>query len=37
MFVVVAERFLSNVVNKYGLQSVLSDGDGLGTRNIAGF
>jgi hypothetical protein len=28
MFVVVAERFLSNVVNKYRLQSVSSDGDG---------
>jgi hypothetical protein len=28
MFVVVAERFLSNIVNKYGLQSVSSAGDG---------
>ena len=27
MFVVVTERFLSNVVNKYGLHSVSSDGD----------
>ena len=31
MFIVVIERFLSNVINKYGLHSVSSDGDGLGT------